>query len=119
MKVIKLGCKTAGFQFGDTAEVGTGKGKIDAEIAQDLIDGGLATEVKEKVASSGGSDKAITALEGQVETLTEDKAALEGQVETLTEDKAALEGQVETLTGFVDAAIDLAKGTVPNGYVKA
>ncbi len=88
MKAIKLSCKTAGFQYGDIAEIGTGKGKIDAKTAEGLVKNGLATEVKEQVASSGDSDKIIAGLEGQVKTLTEEKAGLEGQVKTLTEDLA-------------------------------
>ncbi|MDQ1341339.1 MAG: hypothetical protein QG567_2497 [Campylobacterota bacterium] len=46
MKAIILRCKTAGFQYGDTAEIGTGKGKISAEDAKDLVAQGLAEEVR-------------------------------------------------------------------------
>lgn len=56
MKKITLGCRTAGFQFGDTVEVGDGKDKISTKIAQGLVDDGLAKEVVEQVAKRATDD---------------------------------------------------------------
>lgn len=49
MKKIKLECKTGGFGFGDTVEVGAGKDQIDLKTAKSLVAEKLATEVKETV----------------------------------------------------------------------
>jgi len=93
MKAIKLSCKSGGFKYGETAEVGKGKTQISLEDAKALVGAGLATEVKEVVASSGNADyeKDIKALEAKV-------TGLEAQVKTLTDDKTGLEAQVKTLT---------------------
>jgi len=91
MKAIKLNCKTGGFKFGATVEVGDNKNQIDAEAAEGLVKDGLAVEVKEIVASSGASDEII----------------------------ANLEVKVAELEGYVEEAINLQKGRVPAGYKKA
>jgi hypothetical protein len=119
MKAIKLSCKTAGFQFGDIAEVGSEEGQIDAKTAKGLVNDGLAVEVKEKVASSGNSDKVITKLKSEVETLTEANTVLKGKVETLTEGgDEALKARIAELEGYVEVAINLQKGKIPDGYKK-
>lgn len=53
MKYIKLGCRTAGFKFGDIVEVGTGKGKISLKDAEALVKDGLAVEYAAPVVANG------------------------------------------------------------------
>lgn len=112
MKAITLKCKTAGFSYGDEVEIGTGEEKISSEDAQALVDNGLAVELKVKEISAKKGREAFTKLEGQVKSLTEEKDGLEGEVETLIEEKDILEKQLAE-------AINLPKGTEPEGYVKA
>jgi len=91
MKAIKLNCKTGGFKYGATVEVGDNENQIDAETAKGLVKDGLAVEVKEVVASSGASDEII----------------------------ASLEAKIAELEGYIEEAINLQKGRKPAGYEKA
>lgn len=154
MKFIKLECKSAGFQYGDTAEIGKGEGKISEEAAVALVEAGLAKEIKEAVASSGNTDASIAALKVTVKTLSDantvlatEKEVLEAKIQELTEagdealqkqveelsdantvlaaenevlktENEALKVEIAQLKGFLDEAIDSAKGKVPAGYVK-
>lgn len=107
-----MGCKTAGFQHGDTAEVGTGKSKISAEDAQALVDKGLATEVK--VVMAGKSNE--VALEAKIVALETKVAELEKANEVTVAEKTALETKVAELKAFLNQSINLPKGQVPEGY---
>lgn len=86
-------CKTAGFQHGDTAEVGTGKGKVSIEDAKALVEKGLATEVK--VVIAGKSNESV--LEAKIVALETKVAELEKANEVAIAEKTALETKVAEL----------------------
>jgi hypothetical protein len=46
-------------------------------------------------------------------------SSLDEKIKALTEDKAKSEAKVTELTGFLEEAITLPKGQVPEGYEKA
>lgn len=100
MKAIKIGCKTAGFQYGDTAEIGKGEGKISLEDAQALVNSGLAKEMQVVVSGTNENAKLIEANK------------------VLADENAKLKSDIETLHNFVAEAINLAKGQIPAGYEK-
>jgi hypothetical protein len=60
-----------------------------------------------------------SSLDEKIKALTEDKAKSEAKVTELTEANTALEAKVTELTGFIEEAITLPKGQVPEGYEKA
>jgi len=93
MKAIKLGCKTGGFKFGATVEVGDGEKQISLDVAKGLVKDGLATEVEATIVTSGNQD-------------------LLDEIELLQDEIQILESQLKE-------AIDLPKGQKPSGYKKA
>ena len=96
MTHIQLSCKTAGFSYGEVAEIGKGRGKITLEIATDLIKSGMAKAYEDKISqtSSAKEAKLISELETKV-------AEMQKANEALAADKSALEtkvAQLETAT---------------------
>ena len=92
MTHIQLSCKTAGFSYGEVAEIGKGKGKIALEIATDLIKSGMAKAYEDKIGQtlSAKETKVIAELEAKV-------AELEKDNEALIANKTALEAKVAEL----------------------
>ena len=105
MKAIKLLCKTGGFAYGETPEIGKNKGQISSEDAQALVDAGLAVEMKVVVSGEAVVNAKV--------------ADLEKANEVLVRANADLEAKIVALDGFVQEAINSAKGTIPDGYEKA
>jgi len=94
MKAIKLGCKTAGRPFGAIVEIGDDKKQISLDVAESLVEDGLATEFKETIVSGNTDQDLIDEIE-------------------------SLEDRVETLKAQLEEAINLPKGQKPDGYKKA
>jgi len=94
MKAIKLGCKTGGFKFGATVEIGDDENQISSDVAKGLVKDGLATEAKETIVSGNTDQDLIDEIE-------------------------SLEARVETLEAQLEEAVNLPKGQKPDGYKKA
>lgn len=86
MKNIKLSCKTAGFSFGEVVEVGDEVGQITLEVAEALVNEGLASVYVNEAAAASDEKfkKQITELTATNEALVADKAELEKQITELT-----------------------------------
>ncbi len=54
--------------------------------------------------------------DGKISVENEDTSKLEAKVSELEEANGGLEAKVSELVGFVQAAIELPKGQVPNGF---
>ena len=81
---IELKCKTAGFCFGDIAEVGKGKGKIEKDVAESLIKESLAVVVDEKVTADAKDLLAQNKkLQDEVANLSSENKKLQDEVVAL------------------------------------
>jgi hypothetical protein len=104
MKAVTILCKTAGFKYGDTPEIGKGKGKLSLEEAEDLVAKGLAKEVK--VVVVGKSNE--TDLEKANADLVLEKANFETKIADLEKANADL---VLEKANFETKIADLEKAT--------
>lgn len=78
MEKIRLLCKTRGFDFGTTLEIGSKVGQISKKDAESLIDDSLAQEVEEVV------DGTNVTLNKEIEELKAENAALKAEIEKLS-----------------------------------